>query len=366
MPTLTGDANGEINADLKSSAVGGGIGTWFKGSSAPVSLGVAVPDLTDMASAPPPPQAATLRKPSPASVSRFSLFGSKPAQEQLSSPRDGSTDECLTLDISTALMPTGLRDPKSSQAFHELQAKADALLHKMQNAYKSRTLQLQEASNEREALQEEKEEAETRSRHLKMQLEQMAIRLADQETTTQEIARELALERQRRHEEALARKRSVALVTQPRSRRPRANGVVESSPTTSVSDSGFDSDDADESSADSIFSRAQGTTSPTGTLLSSTTRTTSPEPDQQWSAMSDLARPPPPHRASTFDKVLKVISKKRENEVEAVPCPRCQGSHGSGSSWDLRQENMELKERVAALEGAVEGCLGTLGGSSAF
>ena len=375
MATLTGDDHGEIKLEDK----GGGLSTWFSGSSAPVNLGVPPPEVrpTDGSTPrPPAPSSSTLSlgRSSPASKSRFSFFSFKASQDPVSSPFDTTEDELLGLDVATALSQAD-----AGRASDNAATDGGSLLQRLQQAYRSRTALLKEAIDEKGALQEEKEEAETRSKHLKMQLEQIASRMTERETILQELAAELALERQRRREEEQARKRSVALVKQPHSGRAivtpdspptsRTGLAKRSSTSTFASDSGFDSED--DSAAESIFSRAQGTTSPTGTVLSSTTGTTSPEPDYHWQGLATTSpsrRPGPPPRESTFDRVLKVISTTREqgltrSDVElARAAEACSPSLGGQTAKDWRTENQLLRERVLQLEGAVEGCLDFLSG----
>ena len=124
-------------------------------------------------------------------------------------------DEYLTLDIKSALFPTSSpsdRDPFSPAAFKNLLMNAEGLLTKLQHAYKLRTLSLHELSAEKEAISEELEEAETRAKCLRSQLEDMAARVSAQDTSIIELANELAQEKHARAEEKEARERSIALI----------------------------------------------------------------------------------------------------------------------------------------------------------
>ena len=123
-------------------------------------------------------------------------------------------DEFLTLDVTSALFPSGepsAQDPFSPAAFKNLLMNAEGLLLKLQTAYKLRTLSLHEISAEKEAMSEELEEAETRAKCLKSQLDDMAHQMSMKDASIADLAAELAAEKQARAEEKLAREQSIAL-----------------------------------------------------------------------------------------------------------------------------------------------------------
>src|SRR5579862_8841330 len=107
MPTLTGDKNGEIKVEAK----GGKLGSWFKGNSAPVNLRVPIEGSTEAHSTPPARPTMGFQKKSVG----FSLFGSssKVAAEEPQPFQTPVADELLSLDIHSALFPTGNPDPFS-------------------------------------------------------------------------------------------------------------------------------------------------------------------------------------------------------------------------------------------------------------
>ncbi|KAI9842823.1 MAG: hypothetical protein M1838_002974 [Thelocarpon superellum] len=389
MPTLTGDRPSDGHEDK-----GAGLSSWFRGTSAPVNLGVAVKEEAGVDGAAPLPAIEPIRRSpkstSPASASRFSFFAAKSTPSLVTCSSD---EEVLSLDLRATLYPSGPPSLLSAASFRELQANAEAVVQRVQAAYRNQKRALEELSREKEALQEEKEEAATKSRHLKMQLEHMAGQASDHESTIRDLLAELTLEKQQRQEEREARRRSVALVKHSRIARssmaappPRdragtgtgtGTGRKRHSNATLPSDSGFDSED--ESSVESVFSRAQGTTSPTGTLCSSTTRTTSPEPDHPWQMSSPTTlttataitgaaptRPSPTPRDSTFARVLKVISTKDKDteplNIDTASSAPTVLTKSPKSSAELQRENKALKERLAMLEGTIEGCLNVVGG----
>ncbi|KAF2766760.1 hypothetical protein EJ03DRAFT_254859, partial [Teratosphaeria nubilosa] len=103
-------------------------------------------------------------------------------------------------------------DPLSPHAFNELLLNATSLLQRMQSAYREKVEYIASVQPEIDAQKEEVEEAETRSRHLKMQLEDMSFKAADQHKAMQEIAVQLAEERLKAQEVEEAVKKSVRLV----------------------------------------------------------------------------------------------------------------------------------------------------------
>lgn len=107
-------------------------------------------------------------------------------------------EELLTLSVEEALFPTGTpatKDAFSPAAFKNLQTQATGLLTKMQNAYRQKAQALVDLEKDREAEREEVEEAETRAKHLKFQLEDMASKATEQERRMQQLMEELAVER---------------------------------------------------------------------------------------------------------------------------------------------------------------------------
>lgn len=154
---------------------------------------------------------------SPSTASRFSFFTSSMsalrgfASSPAAVPQD---DELLQLDIEAALFPAGAPaegDAFSPAAFKNLHMNAAGLLRKFQTAYKRRSTALQELKAEREAQDDEKSEMETRTRHLKMQLEGMAKKAAENESIMQALMEELSKEKRLRVEEREVREKDHAL-----------------------------------------------------------------------------------------------------------------------------------------------------------
>ena len=396
MPTLTGDKSGVIKVEDK----GGKLADWFNGSSEVVNLGV-LPSSTkeeDEISKCLSSSTTTLHpyklhrkvtsdlsvKPASPAPSRFPFFISKASAPEPHPISSVANDKLINLDIRTALFPGGPADPFSPSSFHNLLTNAEGLLQRLQTAYKMRTISLHEITSENSGQQDELEEAEMRAQHLKLQLDDMAAKVAEKDEALKGLAEELATERQRRRHEEEARKRSILLASKPRVKGsnegageyvPDRRSTKRDSNLTVASDSGFESED--DSSAGSVFSRTHETTSPS-TPMSSVSGTTSPESYQQAGFPSVTSTPQltkirpgmGPQRPSTFQKILKGLSVAKGSEVADADivrssCANCQGGNAA-EAWSvvgvLKDENEGLKKRVGDLEGAVEGCLDIVGG----
>lgn len=369
----------------------GRIAHWFQGSSDPINLRILPSptkektDFSDTISTPstsrPPNMQRTSVSPLPSKpplASRFSFFTSKPAiPTQGSQPAD-LHDEFINLDIKKALFPAGPADPFSPATFKNLVQNAEGLLSRMQAAYKERTISLHEMTAEKETQAEELEGTETRAKHLKIQLDDMAAKLAKQDELMMDLVDDLAHEKQLRREEEDARKRSIMLVKSSKadisSPNTQRNSEVEepraTRATSVVSDSCFDSEE--ESYVDSICSKNRETTSPNASVSSFST-TNSPDGHilPESIPLPQPARLPAktsPQVLSKFQNASKAKSGgSRLTEPAMTPvenmhptCLNCQGGKAS-QAWSivhrLKEENNVLQARAARIEGAVDACL---------
>jgi hypothetical protein len=330
----------------------------------------------------------------PAVVSRFAFFGPKAPTTTTVQIPSVLDDEFLSLDITAALFPGGPPregDPFSPSAFKNLLTNAEGLLLRLQTAYKLRTLSLHELTAEKEAQADELEEAETRAKHLKLQLEGMAQRVAAHDEEMKKVVSELVVEKQARAAEQEAREKSISLIKfrpmslyerrsigsedlevgrQNRRARRRSDGTVNS-------DMSLESDE-ESATADSVFSRSM---SPV-TSEASGSSSTIPEVHEAVMAKmvtvaGPLKRPKPVQQKSTFQKILgqmtpsgEITANKKAEEDDELGmaeqgCRNCRGGAAS-TAWDtvglLRAENRSLKERVSGLESAVEDALDLVGG----
>ncbi|KAM0334174.1 hypothetical protein ACHAQA_001194 [Verticillium albo-atrum] len=261
-------------------------------------------------------------------------------------------DELLNLNIQDALFPpsaspAGPRDAFSPAAFKNLEMTATALLTKFQNAYESQSTALRELEVERDTQAEEVEEADTRTKHLKLQLENMALQAAEREKEMQALM--VALER----EKAANR-----------------NGLASDSATITSEDLGVEDDqkrrmwrksmaeDTDEESvgdAPSVFSRSRSPTLPTPS------NGIDAQPNRVASSRSSMQSQP---QISAFQKLMKGLGDAAGGQGSSV-CQNCQGQD-ERAAWDtaslLRDENRGLKIRVAELETCVDAALDAVHG----
>jgi hypothetical protein len=231
----------------------------------------------------------TARASRPSWFSRRQVTPSRPPQLEKPAPSTPNafsnaapTDELLTLNISSSLFPYGPADPLSPHAYHDLLLNATNLLSRLQTAYAEKCAYIARIAPELDVKREEAEEAETRARHLKIQLEDVARKAEDQLRVNQELATRLAEEKLGRLEALDSARRAAGMLAQaglhacpedavlsipnhdgesadlvsPDDTTPRRPGVLLASKKRasagSASDSGFESD-ADTSS---IFSGA--------------------------------------------------------------------------------------------------------------
>lgn len=351
----------------------GKLADWFKGESEPISIGV-LPSPTKEKSDPLDTMAPTSEirptsflqrsstsqtTPKPTVASRFSFLASKVSLSKPTPSQYDLGDELMDMDISTALNSTGTADPYSPAAFKNLQQRAEGLLSRLQAAYKERTISLRDMAAEKETLVEETQGAETRARHLKTQLDDMSAKLAEQDEAMMNLVDDLAREKLARQEEEEARKRSLKAVapTTP----PTSAGHSRFSLENTGSESSFDSED--DSSVESLFSRRDGTSSPTMSM-SSVSTSNSPEANHAPDGQIPLSIPRAARTRLTTNHFHKGTSAFCPNDIAEEPiqstCTNCNGVQAP-EAWSvvgsLKVENAELKGRVEDLESALDGCL---------
>lgn len=293
------------------------------------------------------------------------------------------------MNIRDTLFPGGMTDTDvfSPSAFKNLLANAEGILSKLQTAYQVRTLALHDLRSEKESRDDELEEAETRSRHLKMQLQEMALQVSSHDAEMAALKLELQHEREARRKEKEEREESVKLI--------RAHGSSPSSPSyqtsrtsedlgveqsrrlrSRLSETSFSSDVESTSGGESVFSRSM---SPTGTYAStSTSNECTPEITQAAFHTVQKVQLPSPvslmnkQETRTPVKVKtgmfgKILGGGRAEVQEVTSCSNCQGGEAA-VAWDtvglLKMENRGLKERVGELEDSVEDALDLVRGLS--
>lgn len=359
-PTLTGDKTERVKKDHQNRVLSG----WFRGESEPISIGI-IPSpnreksdlLADMSTKP------SQTTPKPIMSTRFSLFSSRVAPANPLSSTSDPTDEFLDLDINAALYPAGPADTFSPASFKNHMQHAEGLLLRLQAAYKERIVALRDMTAEKETQAEELGGAETRSKHLKTQLDDMSAKLAEQDKAMMDLVDGLANEKRLRREEEDTRKRSLKLIKPPgilpltpysieegfkhRKQRDRLSSATET-----------DCDSEDESCGESVFSRNHGSSARMS--LSSVSTTSSPETSQPPDLCGIVTAKTARLRQAqpTLIKCQRQPSSGGESLVWS--CANCQGG-GSSEAWAvvsvLKMENRGLKERVSHVEAALDGCL---------
>ncbi|KAI1335534.1 hypothetical protein F5Y15DRAFT_246497 [Xylariaceae sp. FL0016] len=364
---FTGDTRGGRRQDRSPGRFAG----WISGNSTPPAEEAPSPDTTPKSKREGTPIDST---PKSATQSRFGFLASSMSafttrlsnQPQARQPID---DELCDLHIETALFGSSSpseQDTFSPAAYKNLQTNAVGLLHRMQDAYRERTLVLKEIQGEREAQREEIEETELRIRNCKNQLEKMAAKAAEQEQAMQQLVAELHAEKRARHEERVSREKILAegsMVNEDlgvdedeRKRWRTSDGTVRSELSVDT--------DGDRSESESIFSRSR---SPTALTIATEIESVDIPSHPKIPTLNLPRSKPPQQQLTTFQKLVKGISgdtARDENESPAG-CRNCKGQDSS-VAWDtvslLRDENKGLKHRVAELEVVVEGALDVVNG----
>jgi hypothetical protein len=284
----------------------------------------------------------------PPQQQKTSWFGRKvtsPTHQQSPAP---VSDDLVNINIMTTLFPNGQSDELTPHSYNELLLNATTLLQRMQIAYKTKVESIAALKPEMDVQREEIEEADIRSRHLKLQLEDMGRRAQEQESAMQELAAQLSEERFRNQEarEKESRKASRSFKGPP----PPASTADEttddettprrhflnkriSAGSTDASDSGFESDlDREWSSQDPL------------------------DPTFQRAV---LASPGPitPTKQRLGNQHAPLNSSNLRNSVKRL------GS--DGSAWAvmerLRVENVALKKQVADMQRELQGCIELIG-----
>jgi hypothetical protein len=235
-------------------------------------------------------------------------------------------DPLLNLSISNALFPHGPADPLDPTSFHDLVSTAESLISTFQSAYKARCTEVRDMRAEAAVQNDEIEEAETRSRHLKMQLDGMAAQLAAQQRKADMMERMLEEERSRRRQSEEIQDRRRTSIRLVRDDEEGANWKR----SRSGSDSGFESD------GDSVFS------SNSPTIAS---------------------------EKQAAEVRMVTVQRGEDIQYRAPPTASCQNcttgplNISAFGNADLRNENRQLKNRILELEIAVDGCMEMVSGT---
>ncbi|KAM3435184.1 hypothetical protein NHJ13734_005669 [Beauveria thailandica] len=275
---------------------------------------------------------------------------------------NGCGNELIDLDIEATLFPNGAPqdgEAVSSADYKSLQMNALELLHRFQDVYKSQTIEFRTLKAEKEALEDEKCEAETRARHAKLQLDEVASKAAERGAAMQAYIDEL-----RQENRAMVQYvRSPTMSEDLGVEEDQAKKMWRRSGDTFKTEASSDTDE--ESVAEiSIFSRPR---SPTMATTNSEIGPHGPIPRGRASvsgASIHTVSSQKPQQMTAFRKLIKGIS----GEADVRTVTECSNCHGQDASiaWDtaslMRDENRGLKMRVTELESALDGALDVVNG----
>ncbi|KAL8874818.1 MAG: hypothetical protein Q9192_009143, partial [Flavoplaca navasiana] len=258
-------------------------------------------------------------------------------------------DSWHDLDVKTALLPASPTDPFSPSAFKELQKNAEGLLTQLQTAYKQRSHALHDVLVEKETQAEEREGAEMRSRHLKLQLDDMTAKLAEQDKAMMDLVDRLA-------EEKMARREAEDAA---RTIQPNSSQDGQHTPRSSKSRTSTASIESAESATESLFSR-HGAASPTMSMSSVSTMNS---PDSQ-SLCNEVPTSTDRYRDARSrqpDGQTKISNDKFTTTAVQSSQNVHQNTSQDSEAWSLVNiltlENKVLKTRLGQLESTVEDCL---------
>ena len=244
---------------------------------------------------------------------------------------DGVEDDLSQLDIQEALFPHGHPDEFSPAAFKNLQLNAEGTLRKFQQAYREQHKSLRIITSTENVQADELEAANTRNEHLKLQLEDMAERAAEQEKAIAALRAQLSAQRPSL-DSPQSPQRSIRMVSHDSGQPelgPQSRLKYRRNRSSDISTSGESEAGSDVSSVVSVFSEA----------LSAA----------------------PSHSTSFSSPVLK-------SSNLAYPRDECSKCHGLNASeaWDvvgmMKMESGALKQRISELENAQDDALDFLSG----
>lgn len=282
---------------------------------------------------------------------KTSWFGRKVASPTHQQSPNLVNDELANMNIMASLFPNGQSDELTPHAFNDLLVNATTLLQRMQSGYREKVNYIATLQPEMDVQREEVEEADIRSRHLKLQLEDMGRRAQEQEKAMQELASQLSEERFRHQEarEKEARKASRSFKPAPLPSPSVADETTDDETTprrrkrasagsTDASDSGFESDldrDSERFSQDPLDPVMQRA------VLASPAPVTPTKQRLQHT----------PHHSSGLRNSVSSMNKRLGSD---------------GSAWAvmerLRGENVELRAQVSEMQKELQGCIELLGG----
>ena len=377
------------------------LSSWFQGSSAPVTFGISVKKHAEPRATSPvvaSEQLSTEANASRPPAFRWLLIPSSIASltRTTPSPNAASGHFADSQTTVTEIFKSHITKPSNEFSMEDLQASIEQAVTARELAHQAEIASMKAKVAEYDALKEEQAEAEVRVTLFKAQLDTMAAKVAEHVKVTNDLAHQLASERERRLNEEEARKRSIAIVKEQTIRSTELPCTVSldiamANVPRHVHRPAHDSDPGYYSEAES--SSSSSTCSPKRPMSASSTSSrctlpdlhlatpTTPTTSYNGPEIGQLSRPVPPikprllPRLSTFQKVLRDMTtdSPTAHHVNYDPsgtstrtcttCTTCSDGHACFSGGDddalgsLRTENELLKGRVSELEKTVDNCL---------
>ncbi|KAL8923666.1 MAG: hypothetical protein Q9172_003017 [Xanthocarpia lactea] len=351
---------------------------WFTGESEPFTFAIVPsptkvkldlvdemnPSLTERTISAMEKQPVARNCPKPPFISRFSLFGSKQLSTEAPKTPTNVHDKWYDLDVKTALPQSPPTDTFSPSAFKDLQQNAEGLLSQLQAAYRQRSQALHDVLAEKEAQAEEHEGTAMRSRHLKLQLDDMTAKLVEQDKAMMDLVDQLAQEKMaRRQAEDAMRMAQANFVNDGRHTRRSSKSRTSTASEMSIQSEG--------SCVESLFS-SRGAASPTMSMSSVSTMN-SPESQtlhHQSLASTDRCRRQTTHanaesRCQGTQTTTSNGTFTSFPPIPSSPCVNCNDLKDSEPSHlvnILKLENRILKTRLGQLESTVNDCLDMVNG----
>lgn len=340
-------------------------GDLFSGESAPVTLGVPTSPVKEESEFVMEYRSGFTERPSTRrNESNAAVTSVKPAAKtswfgrKQSLPASAATsptalqDEFLSMNINTTLFPHGAADELSPQAFNDLLLNATSLLQRMQVAYKEKVDYIGNIQPDIDAQKEEVEEAETRAKHLKMQLEDIGRQNQEQKQANEELIFQLSEEKMRL-QEARESAKTIRLVrrgtdgaeagaSDEEAIRRRKRGSAGS-----ASDSGFESD------ADTSSVLSGGLETPV-----------SQQRQPQFMLTPDLDMTPSKNGSHLNERQLYSRGSTMSQQSTAFSNTKRLG--GESAAWatveQLRHENQALRMQVEQMQSNLQGVIDFVGG----
>ena len=351
----------------------------LQGSSAPVTFGLVPSPKKEQPSGPSPfgpnGRSSVASSPTrPAHVRRGSTLQAAASFLGLSSNRPGSVsssrqsraldiesldeeshngDDIQNLDLEAELLPEGRPSGHEAKAagYDSLLGNSERLSMRLREAYSAKVWEVRAMHEMQKAEMEEMEQAKTRERHLKMQLSEMAGCVAKREDDVKALISEIEREKEKRAgtESALRKERSIRVVDSNAGESSVKEHSGPLKPKMPEREKIFSADSAERElrmrEGDDICDSSDEGHSDGGSIFDRST------PPSEASC---------PSTAPDSEAVANHVSEQRVSQRKSMIWEEAAPYLPPESL--LRDENQQLRKRIAELEETVQMCLGLVDG----